>query len=473
VTATAAPAPATSAPTLKWVGALLLLAAIYVAVGKLGLRLAFSYPSATPVWPATGLALAAFLLFGRRVWPAIFLGAFIVNYTTAGTIATSALIAIGNTLEGVVGAWLVTRFAGGSEAFEHPETIFRFTLLGAVLATMISATIGVTALRLGDLAPPAMLSDIWLTWWLGDATGALIVTPVLVAWWTAPKVRPPTQGALEMLAAGAGLFVSGLIVFGGLLDIIPPRIPTGFLSIPFLIWIAFRLGRREAASGVLLLSAVAIWGTLNGHGPFIRPTPNASLILLQGYMATIGVTMLILAAAAADRRDAEERLRELSISDPLTGIANYRHLIERLNAEIGRARRNKRSFALLFFDVDGLKAINDQHGHLVGSRALVRVAEALKSSARTMDTPARYGGDEFALLLPEASEEDAAVVVRRITERLAEDPEQPKVSVSLGVSEHPRDGATAESLIGVADQRLYAARATERRNGPQMGPRGA
>lgn len=470
MTSTAQPSPQSSAFTLKRVGALLLLAAVYIAVGKLGLRLAFAYPSATPVWPATGLALAAFLLFGRRVWPAILVGAFIVNYTTAGTIATSALIAVGNTLEGVVGAWLVTRFAGGSEAFERPETIFTFTLLAAVLATLISATLGVTALRLGGLAPPSMMDDIWLTWWLGDATGALIVTPVLIAWWTAPRVRPPTQGALETLAAGAGLFVSGLVVFGGLLNIIPPRIPTGFLSIPFLIWIAFRLGRREAASGVLLLSAIAIWGTLHGHGPFVRPTPNASLLLLQAYMATIGVTMLILAAAAAQRREAEERLRELSISDPLTGIANYRHLIERLNAEIGRARRNKRSFALLFFDVDGLKAINDRHGHLVGSRALVRVAEALKSSARTMDTPARYGGDEFALLLPEASEEDAAIVVRRITERLAEDPEQPRVSVSLGVSEHPRDGATAESLIGIADQRLYAARATERRNGPLTRP---
>lgn len=467
----AAASPATGrAPTLKEVGALVLLAALYVAVGKLGLRLAFAYPSATPVWPATGLALAAFLLFGRRVWPAILAGAFIVNYTTAGTIGTSALIAVGNTLEGLVGGWLVTRFAGGSEAFDHPESIFRFTMLAAVFATLISATIGVTALRLGDLAPPAMVFDIWLTWWLGDATGALIVTPVLVAWWTAPRIRPPTKGALEMLAAGTGLLVSGLIVFGGLLDIIPPRIPTGFLSIPFLIWIAFRLGRREAASGVLLLSAVAIWGTLHGHGPFIRATPNASLLLLQAYMATMGVTMMILAAAAAERREAEERLRELSISDPLTGIANYRHLIERLNAEIGRARRNKRSFALLFFDVDGLKAINDEHGHLVGSRALVRVAEALKSSARTMDTPARYGGDEFALLLPEASEEDAAIVVRRITERLAEDPEQPKVTVSLGISEHPRDGATAEALLGVADQRLYAARATERRNGPLTRP---
>jgi diguanylate cyclase (GGDEF)-like protein len=145
----------------------------------------------------------------------------------------------------------------------------------------------------------------------------------------------------------------------------------------------------------------------------------------------------------------------LSVSDPLTGIANYRQLIDRLQAEIGRSRRTARSFAVLFVDLDGLKEINDRHGHLVGNRALCRVVDVLQISCRTIDIPARFGGDEFALLLPETDEAEAWQVGRRILELLARDSEKPLISVSLGVAIYPRDGETAEALLGAADRSLY------------------
>src|SRR5215813_14341640 len=156
------------------------LAAAYFAAARMGLHLASLHPSATAVWPPTGIALAAFLVWGNRVWPGIFLGAFSANLATHGTPLACALIGLGNTAEGFTGAWLVQRFARGHRVFERPLDTFRFVGLAALLATMVSATTGVTVLcALGD-ATWDHYAPIWLTWWLGDAIGALIVAPSIV-----------------------------------------------------------------------------------------------------------------------------------------------------------------------------------------------------------------------------------------------------------------------------------------------------
>jgi diguanylate cyclase (GGDEF)-like protein len=438
------------------------LLAVYFIAGKLGLRVAFAFPSATPVWPATGLALVAFLLLGARVWPVIFVGAFLVNLTTAGTAFTSVGIATGNTLEGFVGAWLVTRYAGGRDCLVTPERIFRFTLLAAVLSTMVSATFGALTLQLGGLVPPGELGSIWTTWWLGDASGDLLVAPFLLGWATTPLTLPSPRRMVEGAALFGGLVLTCLMIFGVIQPISYVGTSLRFLLIPFLTWAAVRFGPREAATAILLLGMAAIWGTLMGAEGFGRQAANTTLLLLQAYMAVAAVMTLMLTAAVQERHAVQERLRSLSISDPLTGIANYRHLITVLDAEIERSLRHERRFAILFLDVDGLKQINDRLGHLVGSRALCRVAETLRTAARAVDTPARYGGDEFALLLPETDEEAAWQVGRRLQERLAQEQEEPPVRVSLGVALFPRDGATADALIGAADRRLYEGRSLAR-----------
>ena len=149
-----------------------LIGVIYFVSGKLGLKMAFLHQSASPVWPPTGIAIAALLLLGNRIWPGIWLGAFLVNITTTGTVATSLAIAGGNTLEPVIAASLVKWFAGGRQAFNRAIDLFRFVLLAVALSTTVSATIGVTALALGGFAPWRQYSAIWLTWWLGDAVSA-------------------------------------------------------------------------------------------------------------------------------------------------------------------------------------------------------------------------------------------------------------------------------------------------------------
>ena len=131
-------------------------------------------------------------------------------------------------------------------------------------------------------------------------------------------------------------------------------------------------------------------------------------------------------------------------------------MLEVLENEIQRSKRTGRSFALLLFDLDGLKKINDKYGHLTGSRAIKRLGVALRSSSRAIDTPARYGGDEFAVVLPEAGEQEAMQAAQRICESLANDGQMPAVTASVGVSVYPSDGTTIEKLLGAADRKLYA-----------------
>ncbi len=454
----------TQSQWLRRLGLLLALTAGYFVAGKLGLRLAFVNPSATPVWPNTGIALAAFLLAGVEVWPAILLGAFLVNITTAGSMATSVGIAAGNTLEGLVGAWLVSRFARGARACDRARDVFKFAGLAAGASTLISATAGVLSLSLSGFARWADFWSILSTWWMGDAVSDLVVAPVLLLWALRPRIHWSPRQALEIAALGASLLVVGLAVFDGIVPWRSSHYPLEFLCVPLLLWAAFRFEPRVAMTAVLMLSAIAIWGTLTGYGPFARPTFNESLLLLQAFEGASALMTLVLIAVVTERKEAEDRLRRLAVSDPLTGLANYRHLTQALDAEIQRSSRTDRPFAVVLIDLDGLKKINDRYGHLVGSLALRRVAETLLGSCRGIDTAARFGGDEFALVLPETGDAAAWHVARRVADRVARDGEKPSLTISIGVAVHPRDGATLEVLMNSADRSLYDNKARHRRS---------
>jgi len=295
-------------PSLSWIWWRLVgVTGVYIVAGKLGLLLAFVHASATAVWPPTGIALAALLVYGYPAWPAIFVGAFVVNVTTAGSVASSLGIAAGNTLEALVGVWLVNRWARGREVFARARSFFVFAALAGGVATAVSATVGVASLALAGHASWARFGEIWLTWWLGDMAGALLLTPVLFLW--ATEHRRLTRAALleRAVVLVAAVLVGG-VVFGELGPAWLAGYPLEFLCIPPLVFAAFRFGQREAATCVALLALPAILGTLGGHGPFARDLQNESLLLLQAFLMSLTIVTMPLAAVVREHARSEAAL---------------------------------------------------------------------------------------------------------------------------------------------------------------------
>jgi PAS domain S-box-containing protein len=288
-----------------WRLALVTLA--YFAAGKFGLALAIVNVSVSPVWPPTGIAFASFLLLGPRVWPAIFVGAFLVNFTTTGSVLTSLGIAIGNTFEGRLGAELVRLFANGRSAFNRAQDVLKFVVLGGLFSTTVGATIGASSLTLGGNAGWRDYPAIWFTWWLGDAVGALVVGPLLVLWCERLEIPRSRWRVLEGAGLFAVLLTVGTFVFCGFVGQ-----PLTFFCLPPLIWAAFRFGQRETTAAIAVLSVPAIWGTVRGLGPFAGASPNESLLLLQTFLGTMAVMSISIAAVVAERKRDEAALAHLA-----------------------------------------------------------------------------------------------------------------------------------------------------------------
>ncbi len=288
------------------------LLAIYFVTGKLGLKLAFLNASVTAVWPPTGIAIAAFLLFGYRVWPSIFTGAFLVNITTAGSVAACLGVSAGNTLEGIIGAYFINRFANGRRAFERPQDILKFAVLAGMLSTMVSATMGVGSLFLGGFVKPVNCGPTWLTWWLGDMAGDFMMAPLIILWAEDARFQWEPKKYLEALFVIGSLCLVSWVVFWGVYPLQIKNYPLEFLTFPIILWTIFRFGRRETAVTTFLLFIIATSGTLYGFGPFIQQSLNEALLLLQAYLGFVSISALIVAAVVSQRKTAEQALLYLS-----------------------------------------------------------------------------------------------------------------------------------------------------------------
>lgn len=290
----------------------LAVAATYFVAGKLGLRLAIVNSSATAVWPPTGIALAAVIFFGGRAGLGVFIGALATNLANAAAVPVAIGIAAGNTIEALLGGLLTQHFARGRRALEHPAGVFHFVLGGALLATMTSATIGVLTLCISQSAPWQAFGSIWLTWWIGDAMGALLFAPFLLAWNAGDRVAWTSAKIAEGIALSACLMTAGLLMAGYLFETRLGNAPFGFVTVPCLLWAAFRFSSREAFLGAFMLFAINLAGTLAGHGQFARQSANESLLLLQGFSGFVTLMTLFVAAVVTERTRAERSLRQIN-----------------------------------------------------------------------------------------------------------------------------------------------------------------
>ena len=299
-----------SAPAARDAGAIALLAAGYVVAGKLGLVITAVGGFATPVWAPSGLSLAALVLFGQRLWPGIALGALLVNLWAGASAGVALGISAGNTLEAVLGAYALGRVPGFDPGLGRLKDVLALVLLAAVLSTAVSATVGVSTLFLGGVLPRAELLATWRVWWVGDAVGAIVVAPLLMA---APALRDVLRDR-RRLWEGVGIVLLA-VVLGQLVFRLEPSTPLHLLVrpasfFPLLVWAALRFGPGGGAAATFLASILAIWGTASGTGPFVYPTLAERLTLLQGFIASLAATTLVLAAVTTERRRAESALRE-------------------------------------------------------------------------------------------------------------------------------------------------------------------
>ena len=435
------------------------LAIAYVLTGKIGLAVGFVHPASSALFPPAGIALGAFLVLGYRVWPVILLAATMLYGSVLGAVPAAAILAAANTAEGLFLAYLVNRFAGGRHALQTPRHSLRFAGLALLTAVSCSATIATVTLVLLGHAEVSAFDAVWTSWSLGSFGGAVLAAPVVLLFAQGRSDRWKRAQLIEAGAVFVCVVAVGLIVFCGVpLEL--RNFPLDMLCFVVLLWPAFRLGRRAASLALLVLLGLAVIGTVfGGYGTLARSMPADSMLMVVGFMSLMAVLVQSLAALAAEYAVAESQLRELVVTDPMTGLPNYRRLVEVLAKEISQANRTDGTFAVVFFDMDGLKQINDELGHLIGSRAVCRFAETLKASCRDTDTAARYGGDEFVVVLPGSDEPGAQMVITRVIERLAEDRVKPELATSAGVAVYPKDGSTPTTLLSAADRALYAVKA--------------
>ncbi len=333
---------------------------------------------------------------------------------------------------------------------------------GFVIAGLIEAGASMAFYR-GMLVTPSVNDQISIGWLAGRTLLGIVLLAALLVERRIPVSRDPgKETAGVVLVVGASAYLTSIFYF-----LVPraPKIHVGaFLPrpwdlLPAVIFLAATVGfwRRLRQTTTALDHALFAGAALNvlchltisqSERALDAPYMLSHVLMVMSYVVVLGGTLL-------DNAQLFDQVSRMAASDSLTGLANHRRLFEALENEIQRSRRTNRSFSVLLFDLDDLKKINDRFGHLTGSRAIKRLGIVLRSNSRSIDTPARYGGDEFALVLPETGPREAEQTALRICERLLQDGEEPVISVSVGQAVYPQDGTSIEQLLAAADSALY------------------
>ena len=334
--------------------------------------------------------------------------------------------------------------------------------LGFALAALIEAggNFDLYASMITGAAIPLRVSLPWMV--SCTLLGALLILALIVERHMPSSREPGREIAIAFFVVGGVGYLIGAAFLGLPWQI--PIHPNSFLArpwelLPAALFVVAAIGFRSR----LLRTASAFDKSL-----FYTACINIAchIVATQSEQQLDGPGMLarvlkvssygvLLAGALIDNARLFDQVRTMAVTDSLTGLANYRTLVNAIQNELDRSKRSGRPFAIVLFDLDGLKIVNDKYGHLVGTRAIVRLSNVLRMHCRSTDTGARYGGDEFALVLPEASAEAAELVSQRVRDKLASDLEIPQLTVSAGVAVYPADGDTLEKLLGAADRALY------------------
>ena len=319
----------------RWYGlTLLLLTAVYFGTGRLGLSLEAFSQFATLVWLPSGIAVAFLFLWGYRLWPAITLGAFLVNFFTGAHVFAAIGISLGNTLEALVCTALLKR-EQVQPALDSLHDVLILVLVAAPLSALISATMGVSSLWLGGNLGWSSVPACWSAWWLGDVSSVFVLTPFLLTWSRWPHLPRFSKRLIELGLLCTCVLLIGLFLFLRLSHLTEKTAPTTYLVFPPLIWAALRFGPRGATMALIAFSSFALVGTILDVSPFAIGSLGERLFFLQGFMAITAATTFILAAMTAERRALEQRkdaflsMVSHELRTPLTSLQGYTQLLQK------------------------------------------------------------------------------------------------------------------------------------------------
>lgn len=490
------------------------VAMIYLLLGLAGQTMAIPPGNVTPVWPPSGFALAAILIYGRSMWSGILIGAFLVN--TQAFVDISSLqafinaviagiaISIGSLLQPVFGSWFLTYNTGSSRIHESPQGFLRFSLVTPIIC-LISCSIGSISLFLVNETPASQFLTVWTTWWLGDSLGILLFTPLILM---THDFKPTFTFKPTVILCFVVLIITTLFSFGVFFTGSMRHYPLAFLSLPILLIFSFQYSRLETMIAALVLSGTTTVLTLTGHGQFVVEDQNTSLLLLQSFIAITTVTAMTISILSHCHTTTESLLRhensqrsvsetellqlknsleekvsqrtqelimaknlaeQLARTDALTHMKNRRAFFEEYQYIFNLCKRHGQTLALLIIDIDHFKVINDTYGHHFGDHVLSLIANTILNSIRESEISARLGGEEFIVLVPQSDISEATLLAEKIRKNIAcndvrFESKRVKVSVSIGVTQqHKSDSETMKSILTRADKALYMAK-TQGRN---------
>jgi diguanylate cyclase (GGDEF)-like protein len=453
------------------------VAAAYYLAARFGLGLQLVGGQVTPLWPPSGVALVCLLLLGGRIWPGIWLGAFLVNAPIGPSWPAVIAIATGDTLAPLCAYWMLRRVGFRTE-LNRLRDGGALVSLGAMTAMLVSATIGSVALLAAGAIPASEFWPVWSVWWTGDAMGVLVIAPLLLFLRTA---RWPRGVSVRWRVEAAAVLISTAIVTAAVTRASADLL---FLIFPLLIWAALRFQLGGATLCVLIASVLTIRAATVGSGPFASHDLLNKMITLQAFNGSAALTGLLLAVIIKERNAAYQSLKQAywqladaataqealqhqlahrAVHDPLTGLPNRVVLAERLEWALGRADGD--SQAVLLIDLDGFKDINDTFGHPAGDDILVNVSRRLLTAAPADAVVARLGGDEFAILVEAVPDQRQALaqaerIVEAIRRPFVIDGQQMFLSTSIGLVtiEPGQRPMSPTDALRDADFALYAAK---------------
>ncbi|MCF7971959.1 MAG: diguanylate cyclase [Methylococcaceae bacterium] len=441
------------------------IALLYFVTAKMGQTFAIPPGNITPVWLPSGIMLALVMIRGHHIWPGIFLGAFVgnvssyINFTSIDYVIRAVISGAANGLGDVLACvWMVYLFKKTTvtrNIFGSFTSFWPFLLFCCLLGPLISALFGIISLELmGFLTWDSLIFSL-ITWWTGDSVGVLLLTPLILSF---HRKNDSSYLADRLIELSFYLIIfTAICSFMGFQSSWPELLPNPiFFTIPLLLWSVLRLGFRVTLLSTFVLAAIAIIITNQQHGPFSNDSQLHSIIELQLYLTLVITSVLVVGIVLSQRNKLVEELQLKYDHDLLTGVYTRSCFIRLFDSEAHRFSRYGTQFCLIMFDIDHFKKINDTLGHAVGDEVLISVCHLINEELRGIDSLGRWGGEEFFILLPSTTLQDAFQIAERCRIKISQHDFHihQQITISLGVLQS-QNNIAMKDMMNKADEAMY------------------